>query len=182
MRLHRLLLSIALVLSTASVFAQLPKVKIPPKVPPQHIAPVIQRGPDPSVVRFDFSILSRTNQFRGTVQITAVVKNIGGTNYSSNTNQQNINIYEVPLGGAPMLRKTCQFPVIAGKAALAVNAETRCSWTRAWDTAVEFQPDFKAIISYDPDIRLDSNPANDDVNIPNNTLVTHGSAISALFH
>jgi hypothetical protein len=38
------------------------------------------------------------------------------------------------------------------------------------------------MIVYDPDMRLDGNPKNDDINSKNNQLQVSGARISDLFH
>ena len=58
----------------------------------------------------------------------------------------------------------------------------RCPYSRAWDTAIEFQPSYRASILFDPDILLDSNKKNDDVNPKNNSAFTSYTAVNALFH
>lgn len=139
-------------------------------------------GPDPAVVRIDFSI--RKDKFhptRGTAMIIAVVKNVGTAPYNTRAGQQNVQIFEMPLGGTPgPAKKVCDF------GSLLVNAEYRCELDRPWDSSSpaegEFPPNYKAMIVYDPDIRLDGNPKNDDINSKNNQLQVSGARINDLFH
>ena len=62
-----------------------------------------------------------------------------------------------------------------------VDGEITFSYTRNWDTTIEFQNDIILRISYDPDIFIDGNLTNDDANMNNNTLVLQGNAINSLF-
>ncbi len=136
---------------------------------------------DPAVVRFDFSILKdKFHPTRGTAKIVAVVKNVGTDVYNSRPGQQNVQIFEMPLGGtAGLAKKVCDFGT------LNVGSEYRCEFSRPWDSASrgegEFPPNYKAMIVYDPDIRLDGNPKNDDINSKNNQLQVPGTRINDLF-
>ena len=139
-------------------------------------------GPDPAVVRFEFSITkNKLRPTRGTAHITAVVKNIGDTPYNTGPAQQNIQIFELPLGRASSgpAKKVCTF------GNLTVGQEVRCQYDRPWDSSSpaegEFPPNYKAMIVYDPDITLDGNPKNDDKNAKNNSLEASGSPINARF-
>lgn len=137
---------------------------------------------DPAAVRIDFSI--RKDKFhptRGTAKIVAVVKNVGTDVYNTRAGQQNVQIFEMPLGGvAGPAKKVCDFGT------LYVGAEYRCEYDRPWDSSSpaegEFPPNFKAMIVYDPDIRLDGNPKNDDINMKNNQVQAPGTRINDLFH
>ncbi len=128
------------------------------------------------------SAASSLDTTRGTAHITAVVKNLGDVPYSTRAGQQNVQLFEWPLGrataGPP--KKVCEF------GNLAVNQEVKCQYDRPWDCSSpaegEFPPNYKAMIVYDPDIRLDGNPKNDDVNSKNNSLQVSGSAINDRFH
>jgi hypothetical protein len=140
-------------------------------------------GPDPAVVRFEFSInKDKFHPTRGTAHITAVVKNIGDAPYTTTPAQQNIQIFEQPLGRASAgpAKKVCTF------GNLTVGQEVRCQYDRPWDSSSpgegEFPPNYKAMIVYDPDIGLDGNPKNDDKNAKNNSLTASGSAINDRFH
>ncbi len=84
----------------------------------------------------------------------------------------------MPATGTPSARKRCDFGT------LSVNAEYRCEFDRPWDSSGPEgtrPPDFKAMILYDPDIRLDGNPKNDDLNSRNNQLQVPGTRINDLF-
>ncbi len=49
-----------------------------------------------------------------------------------------------------------------------------------WRTSVEFPPNFKLYLSYDPDIRMDSNPQNDDAIMTNNMRELSGMKLNAI--
>ena len=59
------------------------------------------------------------------------------------------------------------------------------TFTRAWNSSSpaegEFPPTYTLSIAYDPDIRMDSNPDNDDVNERNNRTEKSGTPINDLF-
>ena len=135
-------------------------------------------GPDPAV-RIELShTREKLRPTRGTVTITAIVKNVGTDKYVSRAGQQSLQLYEMPPGSTAggTLKANCDFPT------LNVGQEVRCPFTRPWDTAIEFQPSFKAMLVYDPDILLDSNPRNDDAGPKNNVANVSWTAINALFH
>ncbi|VAX09139.1 hypothetical protein MNBD_GAMMA26-2304 [hydrothermal vent metagenome] len=132
--------------------------------------------PDPAARSIQFSIVSRSG-FDGRVKITGKIKNMG-TAYRSNPNQQSLQLFEVPAGGRAKLVATRNFQN------LNPGQETTVSWTRNWHSSSpaegEFPPSYKINIIYAPDIRLDSNPDNDDCR-NNNTKTVSGTGINALF-
>lgn len=146
----------------------------------KQIKPIpIKKCPDPAVQRIDFSIVSRTSQFSGKVRITGVVKNIGMESYISGPNQQEVFLYEGPMGGTSKLVARKKFQN------LNPGQEVTVTYERQWDASSpsegEFPPSYKVIIVYDPDIRLDGNPKNDDCNMNNNQKERSGTEINALF-
>jgi hypothetical protein len=137
-------------------------------------------GPaDPAATAIQFAITNQTSQFRGTVKITGVVENIGDSLFDSNPGQQTVLLYEVPLGGNPVLvgQKTFED--------LTPGQRVKVSYSREWDASSpsegEFPPTYRVQIVYDPDILLDGNPFNDDPNSVNNQRDRSGSGINALF-
>lgn len=140
---------------------------------------VLGSCPDPAAHRIDFSIVQRTSQFAGRVKIVGVAKNVGGAAYESGSNQQQIHLYEHIPGGSPRLVAREPFHN------LAPGQEATVQYERAWDSSSpaegEFPPTYKLQIVYDPDIRLDSNPKNDDCRGANNQKERSGADINALF-
>jgi hypothetical protein len=136
-------------------------------------------GPDPSV-RIALSVVPDPvyPHTRGRVTITAIVKNVGDTAWMSRPGQQSLQLLETPSGATTggTVKVACDFPT------LNVGQEVRCPYARAWDTAIEFQPSYRANILFDPDILLDSNKKNDDVNPKNNSAFTSYTAVNGLFH
>jgi hypothetical protein len=133
-------------------------------------------APDPAVRIELSSRRDKVHPTRGTVTITAIVKNVGTAPYVSRAGQQSVQLYEMAPGttSGGTLKVNCDFPT------LNVGQEVRCPFTRPWDIAIEFQPSYKAMIVYDPDILLDSNPKNDDASSKNNTATVSWTAINAL--
>lgn len=135
--------------------------------------------PDPAAARIDFSIVSLTSQFAGVVRIAGVVRNIGAASYESGPTQQSVLLYEVPIGGTAVLKANQAFQN------LAPGAEVTVTYERNWDSSSpaegEFPPDYRIILTYDPDIYMDGNPMNDDCNGGNNDLTRSGAGINALF-
>lgn len=119
--------------------------------------------------------------FTGVATITGTITNIGTADYESGEEQQLLLLYERQLGATSPGTLVSQ---LAFKD-LAVGASVQVTFTRNWYTASpaegEFPPDYILIISYDPDIFLESNPNNDDSNSSNNRIEESGSAINTLF-
>ena len=136
--------------------------------------PIYSCGIDPSAARVDFQILSRTTQFRGRVRVTATVKNVGNRDFISRAGQQTALLYS-------------DRTLIARRdfINLAVGQSFTFSYDRNWDSSSpaegEFPPNYRLIVTYDPDIYIDANPQNDDCSQANNDRTRSGSDINALF-
>jgi hypothetical protein len=143
------------------------------------MTPDVGNCPDPAVTRIEFRIVSRTNQYSGRVEIVAEVKNLGKEAYRSANGQQSVQLYEIPMGGRSALVGQVAF------SNLQPGRSVRVSYTRDWNASSpnegEFPPSYLAIIAYDPDIRMDSNPNNDDCNMGNNRAERSGSDINGMF-
>jgi hypothetical protein len=139
----------------------------------------LRECPDPAVTGLDFAIVSRTARFRGRVEITATVDNVGRATYSSRPNQQSVQLYEATPGGPSRLVAQTAF------VNLAPGEGVKVSYTRNWYAASpaegEFPPTYRAIIAYDPDITMDGNPRNDDCVAANNRRERSGADINAMF-
>ncbi len=136
------------------------------------------RCPDPAVESIEFAITRRDTAFRGRVRIRANVTNLGGA-YRSSAGQQSIVLEEVPLGGRG--RVVAQQPFVN----LDAGEEITVTWYRDWNASSpaegEFPPTYRAYLSYDPDISIDGNDANDDCGRSNNVLERSGTGINDLF-
>lgn len=127
------------------------------------------RCPDPAADRIDTRILTRQGQTQGQVEIVGVVRNLGGA-YESSPNQQLVLLYE---NASVIARQPFQN--------LASGGEVRVRVVRNWLSSTEFPPDYRLVVQYGPDIRIDNNPKNDDCQPANNTRQLGGRAINALF-
>lgn len=146
----------------------------------EKIKPIpASKCPDPAVQRIDFAIVSKTSQFSGKVRITGVVKNVGLEPYISGPNQQEILLYEGPMGATSRVVARKKFQNLNPGQEVTVVYER--NWNSASPSEGEFPPSYKVIIVYDPDIRMDSNPKNDDCNMNNNQKERSGADINALF-
>lgn len=142
--------------------------------------PVTAPCPDPAAKTLDFEIVSRTGDFRGRVRIVGVVKNLGRAAYESGPNQQSVQLWEDVQGASerqPVASQAFQD--------LAPNQEVRVSYERDWNASSpaegEFPPSYILMISYDPDIQMDGNEANDDCRAGNNRKERSGMDINAMF-
>lgn len=124
-----------------------------------------------------YSLVSQSSATTGVVRISGKIKNIGNANFSSNAQQQYAVIYERALGTTTETEE-----VALNFTTLSAGEETTFFYDREWDTAIEFQPEFILRIVMDPDIALDGNPNNDDVNFNNHQIILQGNLINNLFN
>jgi len=128
-------------------------------------------GPNPMPTELQYTLVSSTSDWAGTVRITAIVRNVGLAPFISGKGQQAVYLYE-------------DFKLVAQKEFLGldVDATLELSYERPWDLSVEFRPQaYSAYLAYDPDIYLDGNADNDDCNQANNTLTRSTAGLDALF-
>jgi len=146
---------------------------------------IIERGTiDLEATSITFSVVKDSDdEFRGTVTITGTITNIGDADFNSSEGQQSIFLYQKSLGtpsnepGELVSRKDFT--------ALNAGATETVTFTRDWYSASpaegEFPPDYRIVISYDPDIFIDGNDANNDEDLSNNEVTESGSGINDLF-
>lgn len=179
----------------SAALAQAPAVQLPPKVmdpvkspPPQlpktHLPapiPAPAACADPALRRLTFKIVERSSASRleGKVNLIATVENAGKGHYRSRPNQQVVELIETVPGRAPRTVASREF------ANLAPGEKFDLVWTRPWNASSpaegEFPPSYEARLSYDPDIRIDGNPANDECNNTNNSARLNGKSINMAF-
>ena len=127
-----------------------------------------------------FSIVN-DDDFTGTATITGTITNIGDENFSSSNGQQIINLYQRNLGApAPGdLVGIVEFTNLNASETLTI--EYARPWNSSSPAEGEFPPDYQIVLSYDPDIFIDGNDANNDLDLTNNELTVSGSGINDLF-
>lgn len=134
--------------------------------------------PDPAVQSFRVGrITSTPGPAPGywpiyTIQLVAVVKNVGAGAYVTRPNQQALAIVE--RGSRTRDIKYQTFGDLAPGAQVVVSAQIR-----NWRRSTEFPPNYEAQIRYDPDITKDANPQNDDCRGSNNKRTITGAQINA---
>lgn len=151
----------------------------------QLAMPLIPNCPDPAAFEIRFQIVRRNSQFQGLVRITGVVKNVGGKSFVSGPNQAKAYLYQLPAG-VPCGNATGGTIVAQQEIRnLAPGATMELIFEREWNSSSpnegEFPNCYRLIISYDPDIYMDSNVDNDDCNQNNNTKDRSGTEINQLF-
>lgn len=153
-----------------------PPVALPKPLP--ALPPGAGTCPDPALRGLTFKIVERTPAHRvsGRVSLIATVENVGKAEYRSRPNQQIVELYETVPGRSPRRVAAREFTN------LAPGQRIDLVWTRVWNAASpaegEFPPTYEARISYDPDIRIDGNPANDECNATNNVARLNGKSIN----
>jgi hypothetical protein len=133
--------------------------------------------PDPATVDLSARLVGRTDPSRGVgiIEIVGRVRNIGRDAYVSEPRQQSIELIEEQAGTPPRIVAEQTFTN------LAPNATRTVVHRRSWDTSTEFQPRYRLRIVYEPDIRTDANPRNDDCGLANNEATLEPDRINALF-
>ncbi len=153
----------------------------PQQVKPQQVRPSqpLQLAcPDPAIISFSVGrITSTPGPAPGhwpiyTIQLRAVLKNVGGGAYSTRPNQQAVAIIE--RGSRTRDVKYQPFGNLGVGAQVMVTAQIR-----NWRRSNEFPPNYEAHIRYDPDISIDGNPQNDDCRGGNNKRTITGAQINA---
>jgi hypothetical protein len=130
-------------------------------------------GPNLTAKEIKFQVIRRTSQFAGRVRITGIVRNTGNKPYLSNANQQGVSLYEVNGTKKLVGDKTFQN--------LRPGQEVKVVFERNWRSSDEFPPKYLMEITFDPDIRNDSNINNDDCDASDNSLERPGENVNALF-
>ncbi len=126
--------------------------------------------PNPAVDRIDFTLVSGGGTM-GDVRIDGVVENKGGGAFDSSAGQQRVQLFE-----GTTLVATQEF------VRLDPGETVTVSFVRIdFDTTNEFPPDYRVVITYDPDISTDGNDNNDDCATSDNALERSGSEINDLF-
>ncbi|MEZ4886444.1 MAG: hypothetical protein R3E32_17035 [Chitinophagales bacterium] len=125
--------------------------------------------PDLKAMPIQFQILSRPTPYTARVRVTATIKNIGGTDYISGSNQQSMQLY---IGSTPVKNE--------GFANLAKGTTRTITYDMTYSTSNEFPPMIKLFISYDPDIAIDGNPKNDECTYSNNQSSRDSSEIGGM--
>lgn len=170
---HLILTSLTAIISAAQLANADDFSRIVRPVRPIVKPPIYSCGIDPAAARIDFQIVERTTQFRGRVRVTATVKNVGHLAYVSRTGQQTALLYS-------------DRTLVARRdfVNLAVGQAFTFSYDRNWDSSSpsegEFPPNYRLIVTYDPDIYLDANPQNDDCSNANNDRTRSGADINGM--
>lgn len=144
-------------------------------IPPRPL-PTLPTCPDPAVVDFTISDVSShivAGWPRYDFRLTATVRNVGLAAYASGHNQQSVVITRKPIGGAPVSIGSGNFPNLAAGAERTVTSSVQTNWS----LGAEFPPNFDVRITYDPDIRLDGNPHNDECSSRNNVMKLNGTQV-----
>lgn len=124
-----------------------------------------------------YALVSQSSATTGVVRISGKIKNIGNANFSSTIQQQYAAIYERPLGTTTETEE-----IALNFTTMNAGEETTFFYDRNWDTTIEFQPEFILRIVMDPDITLDGNSNNDDINFNNHQIILQGNEINSLFN
>jgi hypothetical protein len=147
-----------------------------------HPGPLTAACPDPAAFEIRFQIVRRDSQFRGRVRITGVVKNVGAKAFVSGPNQAKAYLYQLPPGvpcpsatGGTIVAQQ-EIRNLAPGATMELNFER--DWNSSSPSEGEFPNCFRLLITYDPDIYMDSNKDNDDCNQNNNKKDRSGTEIN----
>jgi hypothetical protein len=124
--------------------------------------------PDPAITELRVGWPAKNPDGTYTFRVVAIVTNVGQAPFESARRQTGITLKEGPRvlsSGVWPSRMAETIALARGEAFSQVATVTR------WSPTSEFLTDFTAELSYDPDIRMDSNPKNDDCGAGNNRKV-----------
>lgn len=154
---------------------RLDRVKPQVRIPGGVAAALRPNCPNPAVRSINARVVSRTAS-NATVRITAVVENLGRVAYVSRPGQQGFTLARDTSGRAGSIMARRDFPRLnPGQRVTISFTQTVSRWGYG-----EFPPVFDARIGYDPDITLDSNPANDDCRGTDNRRTLNGQIVNAM--
>lgn len=152
------------------------KIKVKPiKIPDLVVkfpAPLV-KGIDPAAVVLKVEGGRKVTDFEAVIAIVGIVRNIGKEDFKSGKGQQAAYLYEENPGAKPRLVARREFQELKSGAYFTVRYE------RKWSTSMEFPPNYRLVLSYDPDIFIDANKNNDDINTKNNQKTLTGTAVTA---
>lgn len=138
---------------------------------------VLDRIPriDPAVTALSVRLLKKLSAHEARIAIVGYVKNIGNKDFKSSPNQQSATLVQkIPGVRVPELLMQRKFTVLPAGEGFIV------SHTLNWRPSQEFPPSFELYLNYDPDIRLDDNPQNDDAISTNNSKQIDGLKLNAI--
>lgn len=147
-----------------------PDIKPLPKPTPKPL-PLKVKGIDPAAIELKVVVKKKINAFEADIAIVGTIKNIGTDDFKSGKGQQSVTLNEHPQGTKSQTLVTRQFTNLKSGEQFTLEV------TRRWRLSDEFPPDFSLQINYDPDIFIDGNPHNDDVNSKDNRKSLTGQAI-----
>ncbi len=130
------------------------------------------KGIDPAVTALAVKVTKKLTAFEAEIEIIGVVRNIGTEDFRSGNGQQSAQLYEENPGARPRLVAEKAFSVLKSGEFFVVK------YGRRWSTSMEFPPTYRLMLSYDPDIYIDGNKRNDDVNSKNNRKTLTGTVIT----
>lgn len=117
-----------------------------------------------------FSVVRRIDANRAIIKVEGTIKNVGTDKFVSNQNQQGAMLGEaINFNGLPFTRKNEKL-----FAQLNPGQTVKVSYEIEWSKSNEFPPFFVLYLNWDPDIRLDGNPKNDDVYPKNDKIIIDG--------
>lgn len=180
------LTAISLIPTGVILGAEMKKPGTELKMPTQQVSPAQQvvpritkpcEGPDPAIVKID--VRKSASSGKGYLTVVAAVQNAGTGDFVSNPDQAAImvQVYDARQSGASAYTtvKLQKVSRLNKGASLNVRGDRYridnfIEWGHRTATSGECQAEREAIVymNYDPDIRMDGNPRNDDCNANNN--------------
>ena len=133
-------------------------------------APIRIQCPNPMVRDINVRVLTRSAS-QARILVTAVIENAGGADYVSGPNQQTITLTR----GNQRLTSRDFTTIRVGN-----RIEVSYPQIVSAHGYGEFPPTFHAYLAYDPDVRIDGNPANDDCRVNDNRKSLNGNVVNAL--
>lgn len=130
-------------------------------------APSLRPGTCPDLVIQGLHVVNvQYNNGQYAFGVAGVVRNVGSADYVSRPNQQSVN-----FSGAGLPARSLRFGNVRRGGSIQTGAVFRVP-------GGEFTPDITAMLSFDPDIKMDKNTGNDECNTRNNKAVLSRSVIN----
>ena len=132
---------------------------------------VLPRRPDLAVTKAELEGI-HTRDGRVFTRLRVTVKNIGLANWRSAPGQQTLMAY----AGRRAIKVSDNLKALDAGA----SRKFKIDMPNLWGRGIEFPPNLKVSLIFDPDIRNDGNSANDDANLRNNAVYIDGAAANEM--
>ena len=133
--------------------------------------------PNPGIADLSAQLVRKTGNGKGRIKLIATVNNNSSSAFESKPGQQSVFFSILFKSGLAKSLISKDFQNLAPGQQIQLTHEM--DWSNFHDD-IDWPTAFKAAILYDPDIRADGNPKNDDCNVNNNEKTLPVDTVDAL--